>query len=333
MKTKVPGQNQQQKDATEAQTRIALAEEARAAENDRLYREVVFPRVLEEMERQGNLSEEFQQLTTGWATEDRDRLKDTTWRLQDDFIDEIDAYDAEAEGGRMADKAVADVEQAFSQIEGQNTRELNRMGINPNSGRAMAGQRQVDIAKALGKAQAGTQATEAARDKGLNLKSMAAGFGVNLGSDARANLGLSAQTSGMGMQGLGFGQNSMQSSGAASSGHLGRAQQGWGTVGNWGNMQQQMQFDANRSNVAGFNKILGTGLGMFAMRSERRIKRMIRVIGERLDGLKVYEFRYIWGGPLRRGLMVEEVERVRPEAVFTTVHGYRAVNYSMMGGV
>ena len=54
--------------------------------------------------------------------------------------------------------------------------------------------------------------------------------------------------------------------------------------------------------------------GLFAL-SDRRMKTDIREVGATFDGLPIYSFRYRSGGPVQIGLMAQDVEKVRPEAV------------------
>lgn len=68
---------------------------------------------------------------------------------------------------------------------------------------------------------------------------------------------------------------------------------------------------------------LGGQIGAAAL-SDRRLKKNIVKVGEH-NGLNVYEFDYIWGGRYR-GVMADEVLKVKPEAV-VMVGEYMAVNY------
>jgi hypothetical protein len=61
--------------------------------------------------------------------------------------------------------------------------------------------------------------------------------------------------------------------------------------------------------------------------SDRRLKKNIKQIGTRSDGLGVYEFDYIWGGTRQIGLMAQEVQSVYPGAVSES-GGYLMVDYS-----
>jgi hypothetical protein len=89
--------------------------------------------------------------------------------------------------------------------------------------------------------------------------------------------------------------------------------------------QQQMQ---NRNQLLG--GILGLG-GSIAKAgigfSDRRLKRDIRWLQTGRNGLGIYSFRYLNDNLLQVGLMADEVERVRPEAVITMPNGFKAVDY------
>jgi hypothetical protein len=61
--------------------------------------------------------------------------------------------------------------------------------------------------------------------------------------------------------------------------------------------------------------------------SDIRLKKNIKKISTRNDGLNVYEFEYIWGGGRQVGLMAQEVQGVYPDAVSES-GGYLMVNYS-----
>lgn len=74
-----------------------------------------------------------------------------------------------------------------------------------------------------------------------------------------------------------------------------------------------------------------TSLGSAAiMASDRRLKTGICKIGELANGLAVYTYRYIWGGPQQTGVMADEVARIKPEALGPTILGYQTVNYGAL---
>jgi len=71
-------------------------------------------------------------------------------------------------------------------------------------------------------------------------------------------------------------------------------------------------------------------LGNDLRASDRRLKTDVTEIGQLTNGLKLYRYRYIWGGPARIGVMAQEVLGVMPEAV-RDMGGWFAVNYAMLG--
>jgi hypothetical protein len=69
------------------------------------------------------------------------------------------------------------------------------------------------------------------------------------------------------------------------------------------------------------------GMGFGNMFSDRRLKKNIKQISTRPDGLNVYEFDYVWGGGRQIGLMAQEVQTIYPGAVSES-GGYLMVDYS-----
>jgi hypothetical protein len=63
------------------------------------------------------------------------------------------------------------------------------------------------------------------------------------------------------------------------------------------------------------------------MLSDRRAKTDIEKVGKLDNGLKVYAYRYKDGGPRHIGVMAQEVEKRKPDAV-KTVSGFKMVDYA-----
>jgi len=74
-----------------------------------------------------------------------------------------------------------------------------------------------------------------------------------------------------------------------------------------------------------FGSILG-GLGGLFTLSDKRAKTDIKKVGKTDDGQNIYRYRYKGGGPFQLGLMAQEVEKKRPEAV-ANFGGLKAVDY------
>lgn len=110
-------------------------------------------------------------------------------------------------------------------------------------------------------------------------------------------------------------------------------------------LQYSGQMNAYNQNAAAGNAAMGGlfGLGgsvaggyagsaagsaqIAAMFSDRRVKKDIRKVGKLNNGLPVYAFKYIWGGPDQIGLMAQDVEQVNPAAV-GQVNGVKTVDYA-----
>jgi hypothetical protein len=69
------------------------------------------------------------------------------------------------------------------------------------------------------------------------------------------------------------------------------------------------------------------GFGGLFNFSDRRLKTDISRVGTLDNGLPVYAYRYIDGGPMHIGVMADEVQAVKPEAV-GEIGGFLAVNYA-----
>jgi hypothetical protein len=81
---------------------------------------------------------------------------------------------------------------------------------------------------------------------------------------------------------------------------------------------------------------LGAAAGMDALGllvptfSDRRLKQNIERIGTHKDGFGVYRYNYIWSDEPKIGVMADEVEMVKPEAVKRGSNGYAMVDYSKL---
>lgn len=93
------------------------------------------------------------------------------------------------------------------------------------------------------------------------------------------------------------------------------------------NYNQQM---GSRNALMGGLAGLGGSLGAAALISDARVKTDIKRIGKTDDGLPVYTYRYIWGGPVQMGVMAQDLKDLRPEAVHTDGGGVMMVDYSMV---
>ena len=193
----------------------------------------------------------------------------------------------------------------------------------------------------------GTQAYEnamrqqAIKENDLLLGATTQGFGVGQQANQQAynqaltnyNLPLntlSALRTGAQVQNPSF-VNSAQQATTAGADLLGAAQMGYNA--------QMGDFNAKQAAQANFNQgLMGLGAAGIPLMSDIRTKENIKAIGWLPNGLPVYEYEYKpeWkdeaGHGKFIGVMAQEVEMVKPEAVFTRPDGYKMVNYGVLNG-
>jgi hypothetical protein len=83
---------------------------------------------------------------------------------------------------------------------------------------------------------------------------------------------------------------------------------------------------------------IAQGAGSAMKASDIRTKENIKKVGKLTNGLNVYQYEYkpefkdspYAGHGVHIGVMAHEVEKIIPEAVFTTEYGYKAVDYSLI---
>lgn len=76
--------------------------------------------------------------------------------------------------------------------------------------------------------------------------------------------------------------------------------------------------------------IASTVGGIASIFSDRRLKHTIRKIGEFADGLGIYIYSYLGRKERIRGVMADEVAKIRPWALGPRVAGYATVNYGAL---
>lgn len=75
--------------------------------------------------------------------------------------------------------------------------------------------------------------------------------------------------------------------------------------------------------------ILSAAAGIFSLFSDPRLKRDIMFV--RMEGpYNIYHFRYLWSDIVYEGVMADQVQKIMSAAV-TTIDGYLAVDYGMIG--
>lgn len=98
-----------------------------------------------------------------------------------------------------------------------------------------------------------------------------------------------------------------------------------------GMIGQAGQRSTSTGATPGLGGMIGQGLGMIPMFSDRRLKTDIEKLGECEDGLGVYRWRYLWDAARSHiGVMADEVAKLRPWALGPRVAGYATVRYDLL---
>lgn len=95
-----------------------------------------------------------------------------------------------------------------------------------------------------------------------------------------------------------------------------------GTAGTQGGTSTTSQ--PTQDNTA--SQILGLGLGVAGLFSDKRVKDNIKRVGKTDDGLPIYTFKYKGDDTTHMGLMAQDVEKKKPNAV-GEIGGIKTVNY------
>lgn len=270
--------------------------------------------------------------------------EDRTWMLnrrgslsglQDTLVKDASDFNTAARTDQLVGEAQADVASGFSSARDQQTRAMSRMGVNPNSGKALAIGNQTTIAQAAATAGVSNKARTAARAEGYALTDRAsnalAGYPAMASTATGAGAGYGSNGITIANTGL-AGLNSGNLSAAGVAGQMGTNATGmFNAQGNYKNNADQVAASNDP-----FAAILGAGAQLGAAyigKSDRRLKQDIVAVGQDArTGLVLYEFSYI-SDPAHRfcGVMADEVEQVMPEAVIYNAAGFASVDYGMLG--
>lgn len=199
--------------------------------------------------------------------------RDTLYRpLERRMVDEANNYDTTARRDAAAAEGVADVGMQAEAARQAQTRNQQRMGVNPASGKALALQGQMGLSEAAMKAGAANTARDKVETVGRALRADA----VNIG---RGNTSAQATSAGLALNA----GNSANAAGVtpvnvAQSG-VGMVQSGLGTSLNgmsgaaniFGNSSQQ-QWQASQAAAGGLGDLLNAGMRAYAMSDKNQKK-------------------------------------------------------------
>lgn len=101
---------------------------------------------------------------------------------------------------------------------------------------------------------------------------------------------------------------------------------------NYSQQQQNYQTQLTQQNAL-LGGVFGLGAAGVYKYSDKRLKKNIKRIGKTNDGQNLYSYKYKGSDEPQIGLMAQEVEKKRPDAVKTMPSGYKAVNYDKALGL
>ena len=92
----------------------------------------------------------------------------------------------------------------------------------------------------------------------------------------------------------------------------------------------QGSIDKKMSGLQKVGKVAGVVGKIAGIFSDRRLKENTRKVGEFADGLGIYCYNYVGSKQRLRGVMADEVERLRPWALGPVTNGFATVDYSRL---
>ena len=231
---------------------------ARAQANDEYWRTTFAPRYLRAMDDQLALGKQQSDFNMGLAKKYDARY----WQQMGDLDSRVNAYDSDAARARFAGEAGANSDMQSAAAMQALVRDMNRRGMNPNSGVVVSNMRQQAQQGALQKTLAMNMAREAARKEGFNMRLVTAGLGNPTGASTGFS-SLANQSAGIGMNGIQGANSGFNSNVGNWNATTGVGIGAMNSVGNWGMGLTNGNSRANEMNTQGWNQMLGYGLGMF----------------------------------------------------------------------
>jgi len=241
---------------------------------------------------------------------------------------------AQAEQG--ASTAVADVSAALDSQRAQSMRQMQRMGVNPNSGRMAAMSGLMDIGAASARAAAANMGRNQAIDRAYARKGDVLNTYSGMASSAPTfyQTGTASGNSAMNNQ-MAPGAGLMGAmSGSAATTMQGRQIAMQGLSGVLNAQTNHANALANRgSGLGGVGALLGGAASLWTASDPRLKQDVVRVGLDERTGLGLYEYSYTNDAEQRRyvGVMADEVQARFPDAVEENEHGYLMVNYGLLG--
>ena len=75
---------------------------------------------------------------------------------------------------------------------------------------------------------------------------------------------------------------------------------------------------------------IGNIAGAAAAMSDKTLKENIVKVGQSPSGFNIYEWNYLWSPERFRGVIAQEVQKIKPQAVLSNIFGYLMVDYNKL---
>ncbi len=199
--------------------------------------------------------------------------RETFRPLEKKLVQDAEEYSTEGKREELATQAAADVNTAFTNVRGQESRALTRMGVNPNSSRFAALNNQLTLGQAATSAGAMNKTRTDSEQLGFARRMDAASLGRGLAGNASTAYGVSLNA-GEGVRTNSMASGAMMGQGYSQAGQAyGGAANSYGTAGNiygqefQGRMQgYQAQQQAQGAFMQGIGSLAGTIGGAYIMK-------------------------------------------------------------------
>lgn len=182
------------------------------------------------------------------------------------MVSDANNWDSDARKEKMAGQAAADVTRSYQGAQASSDRQMERMGINPSSGRFAALNNENQLSQAKDTAGAMNQARDATEQQGIALRTGVAQFGRNMPNTGIAadSLSLNAGNSAANTMATGSAINNAANNAAANwYGGATNANSSAGQIGLGLYGQQVNAWNADQQNkgasMAGFGNLMGLG--------------------------------------------------------------------------
>lgn len=270
------------------------------------------------------------------AKEYYDYWKGTMKPVEERLVKEAQEFNTEDYRRQLASKAAADVAASSANQRAQTERQMESMGVNPNSGRFQGLGKASALQEAALRAKAMTGARQYSRKEGAQKLYRAAALGRGLPSQSTAAYGgASTAAATGGALASQPGQQYAQQY-AAGVGTIGEGYK-MGLSGQKAALDARARYQAAQASsgggggaLSGIGSLVGAAAAAYSAFSDRKLKTDINYVGKDKDtGLNIYTFKYKHKKGLYKGVIADEVEKVIPEAV-NKINGYKYVDYKKL---